>query len=101
MLRELLGKSGPVAATVAAMLYTQPKKGWAWAVAAGVGAHAASAWLVNTVLGALEQNVALPDKPVEIDKPVAPAEPIPEVTPSEVIDKENNVIQLPTAAGEP
>lgn len=118
MLRAVLSRALPVASTVVAVLYTKERKGWAWAAAAGLGAHAATEWLTSLVINGLEANQTLPPKPVDVrDEQVV----IPEIKeklevpgPSSnaldggetvgklsVIDKHNNVIRLPNAMGEP
>lgn len=110
MVRSLLAKSAPTVGTVAAMMLAKQRTGWGWTVAAGLGAHLATSWLVNAVFGALEGQLVLPTKPVGVDdKQVAPPVLAPEESSSaaeppgavEVLDKNNNVIQLPTAMGEP
>lgn len=115
MLRGLIAKALPVASTVAATLYTKERKGWAWAFAAGLGAHIATEWLTSAVITTLEANQALPAKSVEVkdEQVVVPDLKEPEVPgPSSsaidgevgklsVIDKHNNVIQLPKIMGEP
>lgn len=119
MLRSLLVEALPVAATAAAMLYTQPRKGWKWAVPAGIVAHLAAGWAMRKVANALEGVVSLPAQSVTMNEgkvEVPPLEdpakfhgipPVPEVVPAptpkpvEVIDQHDNVIKLPVAMGEP
>lgn len=124
MLRSLLAQAVPVVGTVAAVLYTEKRKGWVWATGAGVVAHCAATWLTRQVLHGMEAVQVLPQAPVEVqndtvkipagknpvdfangnngapvEPPVAPVDaPVGRL---EVFDRNNNVIKLPTAMGEP
>jgi uncharacterized membrane protein YeaQ/YmgE (transglycosylase-associated protein family) len=111
MIRSALVRAVPVVGTVAAVIYAKERKGWTWAIPAGIAAHFASSWLVGQLLGALDGLQMMPLKPAE----VAGGEvKIPAGTSSssmagvaapakttDVIDKNDNVIRLPTAMGEP
>jgi hypothetical protein len=120
MIRSALAQAVPAVATASAMLYYMPRKGWKWAVPAGLAVHFASSWAVNKLLGALEGLVMLPPQSVKVsngqvevppslENPAqfhgvhsTPSEPAPSASrTTEVIDQANNVIKLPTAMGEP
>lgn len=122
MLRSTLAHSAPLVSTIVAVLYTKERKGWAWAAGAGIAAHWASRWLTQQILHGVEARFPLPQAPVELqgdtvqvpegknpadfDNGGAPSE-VPEVAADgptgqlQVYDRNNNVIQLPTAMGEP
>jgi uncharacterized membrane protein YeaQ/YmgE (transglycosylase-associated protein family) len=114
MIRSALVKAVPVVGTVAAVIYTKERKGWTWAIPIGIVSHFAGSWLVGQLLGALDAVQAMPLKPAE----VAGGEvkiPASEASTNsgnmtgigalakttEVIDRNDNVIRLPTAMGEP
>lgn len=119
MIRSALVKAAPVVSAVAAVIYTRERKGWTWAIPAGIAAHFVGAWLTEQVLGALEGNQAMPLKAVEVagqevkvpsgesvtqfhaapSSPPASPGPLAKVT--ELIGKNDNVIRLPTSMGEP
>ena len=114
MIRSALVRAVPVVSTVAAVIYAKERKGWTWAIPAGIAAHFASSWLVGQLLGALDAMQAMPLKPAEVsggEVKIPAGEPA--VSPSsvagvgalakttDVIDKNDNVIRLPTAMGEP
>lgn len=119
MIRSALAKAVPTVGTIVAVLYTRERKGWAWAVPAGVLAHFTSAWVTSKLLGAMEGDSKLPVKPVELtDNTVVPPLETNDASsfsgsqegvtglrnptkPVEIIDVANNVIKLPTAMGEP
>lgn len=124
MLRSALAKAAPVVGTVAAVIYTRERKGWAWAVPAGVVAHFVINWITGQVLNAVEGAQLLPSKPVALDGQdvkvpdlTAPTQfhdaetvaglaieraNVPRASKSvEVIDRNDNIIKLPTAMGEP
>ena len=114
MIRSALVRAVPVVGTVAAVIYAKERKGWTWAIPAGIAAHFASSWLVGQLLGALDGLQMMPLKPAEVaggEVKIPAGEPA--VSPSnvagvgalakttDVIDKNDNVIRLPTAMGEP
>lgn len=114
MIRSALAKAVPTVGTIVAVLYTRERKGWVWAVPAGLLAHFATSWLTSRLLGAVEGDALLPAKPVELkDSTVVPPLEAPVATgnvtdigkldrePVEVFEGLNNVIKLPTAMGEP
>lgn len=119
MIRSALVKAAPVVGTVVAMIYTRERKGWTWAIPAGIAAHFAGSWLAGQILGALDGSQAMPLKSVDVanQEVKVPAGESPtqfHTAPSsntagigalakitEVIDKNDNVIKLPTAMGEP
>jgi len=120
MIRSAIAQAVPAVSTAAAMLYYQPRKGWKWAIPAGLAAHFVSGWVVTKVLAAFEGMIVLPAQPVTLSNgqvqvpalenptqfhgtPSSPEGP-PEASPSkdiEVIDRNDNVIKLPLAMGEP
>ena len=119
MIRSALVKAAPVVGTVVAMIYTRERKGWTWAIPAGLAAHFAGSWLAGQILGALDGGQAIPLKSVdvanqEVKVPSGESAEVLQVTPSsnpaavgalakvtEVIDRNDNVIRLPSAMGEP
>ena len=119
MIRSALAKAVPAVGTIVAVLYTRERKGWAWAVPAGVVAHFATSWITSRLLGAVEGDAQLPAKSVELkDDTVIPPLETKDASsfsdnagvncigqtnqkPVEVFDVANNVIKLPTAMGEP
>jgi hypothetical protein len=121
MIRSAIAQAVPAVSTAAVMLYYQPRKGWTWAIPAGLAAHFVSGWAVNKMLAALEGLVTLPVQPVALSNgqvqvpalenpaqfhgtPESPFE-APVTAPTskevEVLDRNDNVIKLPTAMGEP
>lgn len=115
MIRSALVKAAPVVSTVAAMIYTRERKGWAWAIPAGIAAHFAGSWLAGQILGALDGNQAMPLKAVDVANQEVKV-PAPTSNPTissnvagigalakttELLDRNDNVIKLPTAMGEP
>jgi hypothetical protein len=111
MIRSALVKAVPVVGTVAAVIYTKERKGWTWAIPAGIAVHFASSWLVGQLLGALDAVQAMPLKPAEVaggevkipagTSSGSMAGVTAPVKTTDVIDKNDNVIRLPTAMGEP
>ncbi len=120
MIRSALAKAAPVVSTVVAVIYTRERKGWTWAIPAGIAAHFAGSWLAGQILGALDGSQAMPLKSVdvanqEVKVPAGESSVQFQTSPSsttagvgtalakitEVIDKNDNVIRLPTAMGEP
>jgi hypothetical protein len=112
MLRSLFAQALPVMSTVAAVLYVKDRKGLPWAIAAGMGAHMATTWLAPKLLNLLDGDAPLPAVPVTVKDGVVEVPPLTssaefaEVAPLkvskaiDVIDKQNNIIRLPSAIGE-
>jgi hypothetical protein len=119
MLRSALAKAAPVISTVAAVIYTRERKGWAWAIPVGLAAHFATNWVVGQILQSVEalptipkesvvlegQDVKVPtlENPVQFHgtEQVSGIYPVRAPRATEVLDKNDNVIKLPTAMGEP
>jgi uncharacterized membrane protein YeaQ/YmgE (transglycosylase-associated protein family) len=114
MIRSALVKAVPVVGTVAAVIYTKERKGWTWAIPVGIAAHFASSWLVGQLLGALDAVQVMPLKPAEVaggevkipaseastsSSSMADVGALAKTT--DVIDKNDNVIRLPTTMGKP
>ncbi len=121
MIRSAIAQAVPAVSTAAVMLHYLPRKGWTWAIPAGLAAHFVSGWVVNKVLAALEGIVTMPAQPVTLSNgqvqvpaletptqfhgtpsssPEAPPV-VPSSKEAEVIDRNDNVIKLPLAMGEP
>lgn len=120
MIRSALVKAAPVVSTVAAMIYARERKGWAWAIPAGIAAHFAGSWLAGQILGALDGDQAMPLKSVEVanQEVKVPADSSSALSQNpasssnvagigalaktaELLDRNDNVIKLPSAMGEP
>jgi hypothetical protein len=97
--------------TVAAVFYVKDRKGLPWAIAAGMGAHMATAWVMPKLLNLLDGDAPLPVTPVTVKDGVAEVPPLTSSAqfhetsssptgPVDVIDKQNNIIRLPAAVGE-